>query len=136
MKNKSKKSKEDFNHWNEQKQRAHFDKQRPFFHEQEIWFCALGANIGFEQDGRGEGFLRPVLILKKFNNEIFWALPMTKNIKQGAYYVAVSFRENEQSTLILSQIRLVDAKRLVYKTGTIKQQDFEAIKEKIRQLIA
>ena len=133
---KSKKSKEDFCHWNEQKQRAHFDKQRPFFHEQEVWFCALGANIGFEQDGRGEGFLRPVLILKKFNNEIFWALPMTKNIKRGTYYVTVSFRENEQSSLILSQIRLADAKRLIYKAGTIKQQDFETIKGKIRQLLA
>ena len=101
-----------------------------------MWFCALGANIGFEQDGRGEGFLRPVLILKKFNNEIFWALPMTKNIKQGTYYVTVSFRENEQSTLVLSQIRLADAKRLIYKAGTIKQQDFEIIKERIRQLLA
>jgi len=136
MKNKLRKSAEDFNFWNEQKQRAHFDKQRPFFHEQEVWFCALGANIGFEQDGRGEWFLRPVLILRKFNNEIFWALPMTKNIKQGAYYVAVSFREKEQSTLILSQIRLVDAKRLVYKAGAIKRQDFETIKERIRQLLA
>jgi mRNA interferase MazF len=134
MEHKSKKSKEDFDHWNEQKQRAHFDRQRPFFHEQEVWFCALGANIGFEQDGRGEGFLRPVLILKKFNNEILWALPMTKNMKQGVYYVAISFRENEYSTLILSQIRLVDAKRLVYRAGAIKQKDFEKIKEKIRQL--
>lgn len=134
MEHKSKKSKEDFDHWNEQKQRAHFDRQRPFFHEQEVWFCALGANIGFEQDGRGEGFLRPVLILKKFNNEILWALPMTKNMKQGVYYVAISFRENEYSTLILSQIRLVDAKRLVYRAGAIKQKDFETIKEKIRQL--
>ena len=106
-----------------------------FFHEQEVWFCALGANIGFEQDGRGEGFLRPVLILRKFNNEICWALPITKNMKQGAYYVAISFRKNEQSTLILSQIRLVDAKRLVYKAGTIKQQDLETIKEKFRRLL-
>ena len=136
MKNKPKKSEEVFNNWNEQKQRSHFDKQRPFFHEQEVWFCALGANIGFEQDGKGEGFLRPVLILKKFNNAIFWALPMTKNIKQGIYYVTVSFKENNQSSLILSQIRLVDAKRLVYKAGFIKQHDFNAIKEKIRQLLA
>jgi len=136
MQSKSKKSKEDFCHWNVLKQKAHFDKQRPFFHEQEVWFCALGANIGFEQDGRGEGFLRSVLILKKFNNEIFWALPMTKNIKKGAYYFTVSFREDEQSSLILSQIRLVDAKRLVYKVGTVNQEDCETIKEKIRQLLA
>ena len=92
MNNKSRKSKDEFNNWNAQKQNSHFEKQRPFFHEQEIWFCALGANIGFEQDGRGERFLRPVLILKKFNNEICWALPMTKNIKEGKYYITISFK--------------------------------------------
>ena len=79
----NKKTEVEFNNWNEKKQKAHNDKQRPFFHEQEVWFCSLGANIGFEQDGRGDDFLRPVLVLKKFNNEIFWALPMTKNAKKA-----------------------------------------------------
>ena len=117
------------------KQKAHNDKQRPFFHEQEVWFCSLGVNIGFEQDGRGDDFLRPVLVLKKFNNEIFWALPMTKNAKSGRYYHIVSLNERESSALILSQIRLVDAKRLAYKIGFVEMQDFVAIKEKIRQLL-
>lgn len=130
-----KKTEVEFNKWNRKKQKAHIEKQRPFFHKQEVWFCSLGANIGFEQDGRGDEFLRPVLVLKKFNNEIFWALPMTKNAKKGKYYYIVSIKGREQSALILSQIRLVDAKRLAYKIGYIKQHDFILIKEKIRQLL-
>lgn len=126
----------EFNNWNEKKQKTHNDKQRPFFHEQEVWFCSLGANIGFEQDGRGDDFLRPVLVLKKFNNEIFWALPMTKNAKKGEYYHIVSLDGREPSTLILSQIRLIDGKRLAYKIGFIEMQDFAAVKEKIKQLLA
>jgi len=47
-------------------------KVRPFFHGREIWFCAIGANIRFEQDGSGTEFLRPVVIIKKFNKEVFW----------------------------------------------------------------
>lgn len=126
----------EFNNWNEKKKKAHNDKQRPFFHEQEVWFCSLGANIGFEQDGRGDDFLRPVLILKKFNNEIFWALPMTKNAKKGKYYHIISIDGREPSALILSQIRLIDAKRLAYKIGLVEMQDFVAVKEKIKQLLA
>lgn len=32
------------------------------FNEREIWFIRLGQNIGFEQNGKGEQFMRPTLI--------------------------------------------------------------------------
>lgn len=44
---------------------------RVFFHEREIWLCHLGENIGFEQGGKAFQFLRPVIVLQKFNNQIF-----------------------------------------------------------------
>lgn len=103
--------------------------------EREIWFCHLGENIGFEQDGRGEDFLRPVIVIKKFNKEVFWGLPLTKTPKTGPYYFTFLFQE-EASTAILSQIRLLDAKRLKYKCGNISEVDYIGIKTKIRQLIA
>ena len=131
-----KKDKIEFDKWNYKKQRIHKEKQRPFFHEKEIWFCSLGANIGFEQDGGGDEFLRPILVLKKFNNVIFWALPMTRNAKEGKYYHIIFISGRDPSALILSQIRLVDAKRLGYKIGSINQQEFILIKEKIKQLLA
>jgi mRNA interferase MazF len=121
--------------WHKQKIEIHEEKIRVFFHEREIWFTSLGANIGFEQDGRGDKYLRPVIILKKFNNEILLCIPLTKNNKKGKYYFSFML-SNNTSTAILSQIRLIDSKRLQYKVGNINKEDFFKIKEKLRQLIA
>lgn len=92
----------DFNAWSEKKILINDIKDVPFFHEREIWFCFLGANVGFEQDGRGEDFQRPVLILKKFNNEICWAIPLSKTNRRGKYYFAFQFDSNTVSVAILS----------------------------------
>jgi mRNA interferase MazF len=63
--------KKDFQKWHAKM--ALLDDQGPrlFFHEREIWFCHLGANIGFEQDGKGKLFGRPVIIFRKFNQQVF-----------------------------------------------------------------
>lgn len=125
----------DFSQWHKNKEFLHNEKKRPFFHEGEVWFCIFGANIGFEQDGRGELFLRPAIIIKKFNQETFWGLPLTKHQKSGKYYY--SFELNGAiSTAILSQIRLVDGKRLNYKIGNIPKEDFIEIKKRLAQLLA
>jgi len=116
------------------------EEDRVFFHEREIWFCHLGENVGFEQDGRGDDFLRPIVIYRKFNNEIFWAIPLTKSsdkIKSGAekYYYNFCFSPNIISVAILSQIRLIDAKRLVRQIGMITEDDFEKLNKKFKDLL-
>lgn len=123
--------------WHKIKCWLHNEKPRIFFHEAEILFCFLGENVGFEQDGRGQEFLRPVVVLRKFNNEVFWAVPLTKTEKKNhPYYYVFSFKQNETSSAILSQLRLIDGKRLKYKIGNIPEADFLALKAKIRQLFA
>lgn len=126
--------KKDFKKWHSRKEYIHEEKARPFFREREVWFCALGVNVGFEQDGRGDSFLRPVLITKKFNNESFWGIPLTKNQKEGKYYFSFGLNR-EISTAIISQIRLIDAKRLYYKTGTISEKDFSGLIKKLKALL-
>lgn len=127
----------DFQLWHERKCRIHNGHARVFFQEREIWFCHLGENIGFEQDGRGDEYLRPVIILKKFNQDIFWAVPLTKGDKRPKpYYYVFSFQEGILSGAILSQLRLIDVKRLKYKTGTMKKTDFIFMKTKIKHLFA
>lgn len=122
----------DFKKWHAKKEIIHNEKERPFFHEREVWMCLLGINIGFEQDGRGEEFLRPVIIIKKFNNEVSWGLPLTKNTKKNKYYYSVTpIAGRDSSTVILSQIRLIDAKRLKYKIGDITEAEFEEIKKRL-----
>ncbi len=127
--------KKDFQKWHNRKKFLHEEKERPFFREGEVWFCAFGVNVGFEQDGRGSSFLRPVIILKKFNNEIFWGLPLTKNKKKNKYYFSFKLN-NKVSTAILSQIRLIDGKRLHYKIGVLSDTDFNEIKKCLVQFLA
>jgi len=127
----------DYKKWHKQKREVENERPRVFFSEREIWSCYLGENVGFEQDGRGEEFLRPVIVLKKFNNEVLWVIPLTKTEKKNKYYFSFSFqKERNISVAILSQIRLVDVKRLKYKIGDIKTDDFNILKNKIRQLLA
>jgi mRNA-degrading endonuclease toxin of MazEF toxin-antitoxin module len=131
----------DFKKWMEQKAKIHNDKIRPFFHEREVWFSSLGENVGFEQDGNGEGFMCPVLILKKFNNEVVWVLPLTRTDKTGKYYFRISLIANDgkiddnPSVVILSQLRLIDVKRLQYKIGTATKDEFTKIKEALVALL-
>lgn len=121
--------------WHTRKQLIHVEKARPFFHEGEVWFCSLGANVGFEQDGRGDDFLRPILVVKKFNQEICWGLPLTRSQKQGRYYFPFILN-GQTSTAILSQLRLIDGKRLQYRIGSVVAVDLAAVRERLTQLLA
>lgn len=132
--------KKDFQKWHNKKSHINNIEKRPFFHEREIWFCYLGANVGFEQDGMGDDFLRPIVIVRKFNNEIFWGIPLTKskkhaNKKAEKYYFAFSFMADVKSVAILSQIRLIDARRLSYRLGEIIEKDFFKLIEKLKALL-
>lgn len=124
----------DFIDWHEIKNNIEKKEQRLNFKIRDVLFCSIGENVGFEQDGRGEEFLRPVVVIKKFNNEVFWGVPLTRTDKKGKYYFSFSLN-NETSVAILSQIRLFDAKRIKYKIGMINDKDFSILKEKIRQLL-
>ena len=123
--------KKDFVTWHSRKAVLHETETRPFFNEREVWFCSLGANVGSEQDGSGELFLRPVVVLKKFNTEIFWGIPTTRSNKKGSFYFRFSFQKDDFTTAILSQIRLIDAKRLSHPIGMIRCREFAELKKRL-----
>jgi mRNA interferase MazF len=125
--------KKDFWEWHEKKRWIHNEKIRPFFKEREIWFCSLGANIGFEEDGSGDEFLRPVIILKQFGATTFFAIPLTRTVRLGKYYFSCTIR-GEINTALLSQGRSLDAKRLRYKIGEISKNEFNTLKEQFFRL--
>ena len=125
----------DFKKWHDRKAHVNDIEKRPFFHEREVWFCYLGVNVGFEQDGSGEDFQRPVVIIRKFNNEICWAVPLSKTDKQGKYYFPFSFDDNMVSVAIVSQIRLLDTRRLSRRIGEIKKDVFSELISKIKALL-
>lgn len=102
--------------------------------EGQVYWCFMGENIGFEQNGKGEYFHRPVLVFKKFNNDIFWGIPMSTKNKDNKYYIKVLLKDIEQSAII-SQLRVLDSKRLYLFIGYISKQDFNIIERKVISLI-
>ena len=125
----------DFKKWHDKKSQVNEIEKRPFFHEQEIWFCHLGANVGFEQDGSGEDFQRPVVVIRKFNSEVCWVIPLSKTDKRNKYYFPFKFDDEITSVAILSQIRLLDARRLSRRIGTMREDDFKKLINKIKALL-
>jgi mRNA interferase MazF len=103
------------------------------FHEREIWWCATGVNIGSEQDGKGKKFLRPALILKGFNKSVCWILPLTTSPKEKPYQLHIMFL-NKPHQIILSQVRLIDQKRLEQKMGMLSVFQFNEIKKAFREI--
>ncbi len=127
-----------FDQWNSVKKET--DKREAIFKFQprDVWFVRVGENVGFEQSGKGKDFLRPVLVFKKFSKELFWGIPLTSSLKNKdkKYYFAFSSPSYEkQSVAILSQIKLFDSKRLIYKIGYVEKKDFSELKGKLIQLI-
>lgn len=104
------------------------------FREREVWWCSLGVNVGDEQDGKGQSFTRPVLVLKKFNRNIFMGVPLSTQLKDNPFYHRIFFKGIEQSVL-LSQLRILDVKRFRDKMGDLPSQEVEKIKEKLRKLV-
>jgi|SRR3989338_3872142 len=124
----------DFDMWNVKKKVLHQSVTYPFFHEREVWWCFLGANIGFEQDGSAE-FVRPILVFKKFNNEVLWAMPLSTKTKKGRFYSPVNLEDTIPRVVILSQLRLVDAKRLRDKVETISEENYDTIRKAVIHLV-
>lgn len=65
-----------FDQRNELKKHLHRNRTEFYVNKREIRYTHLGVNIGYEEDGKGGDFKRPVLVLKKVGN-LFAVLPMT-----------------------------------------------------------
>jgi mRNA-degrading endonuclease toxin of MazEF toxin-antitoxin module len=120
-----------FKAWNKLKFKLHFNKNIPAgYKERDIWWVAIGHNVGTEEDGKGLMFNRPVLVVKGFSRYQFWGIPLSTTTKNGIYYHQFVFN-GKVSTALLSQLRVYDTRRLISKYGMAGINDFSAIKEKI-----
>ncbi|OGI60075.1 hypothetical protein A2641_02795 [Candidatus Nomurabacteria bacterium RIFCSPHIGHO2_01_FULL_37_25] len=124
----------DFLNWHTKKSKLDIIEQRPYFHEGEVWYTSLGLNIGYEQDGKGLDYLRPVLIVRKFNNDVCWIVPLTHTPKDNIFYVHITVI-GKSSTAILSQLKLLDARRFSHMIDKISDEDFKLVTKKLKGLI-
>ena len=114
----------DFDHWNGSKKEIYSGAKRPFYHPREIWWCAVGVNVGNELDGTGKHYDRPVLVIRPFNAETFFGVALIGNPRTGRYYYPLGKVDDREAVANLSQACLFDTKRLIRKLGTIDERTF------------
>ena len=101
---------------------------RPF-HQGEIWWAAVGENVGVEIDGKSEKYSRPIVVLRKHSNLFFTAIPLTSRRHEGSWYVDFIF-QNKIQTAVLVQAKSMDATRLYERIGKLSKSDYEKIRDK------
>lgn len=115
--------------WIKLKEKLHYILAKPpHFKEGEIWWCNIGENIGSEINGKSKQFSRPVLVYKKLSSVTFLAIPTTSQNRVGSWYVEIILGK-VKSTVILSQARVLDYKRLSTKIGQIEDSHLHKVKK-------
>lgn len=94
--------------------------------------CSLGKNIGYEQNGSGGNFSRPVLVIKKFNNHMFWCAPLSTKQKKFDFYFNFTDVDGQNVSIILAQLKLTSIKRLKRKLYEITPDLLGEVKERLR----
>ena len=124
----------EFNKWNELKKKIQKTRKKFGFNEREIVYVNIGKNIGTEENGKGDEFLKPVLVFKKFNANQFIGFPLTsqkpKKENEKFYY-----KLKEDSYIILSQIKTYSAKRISHKIAKISSKKSDEIYERFVKLV-
>jgi mRNA interferase MazF len=90
----------------------------------------LELMLGVESDGKNDNFERPVLIVKKFNGQMCWSVPLTSKERKGEHYLRVNY-DDGISFVCLSQIKTMSSKRLLRKIGMISEKEFNEVVEGI-----
>lgn len=124
----------DFDTWNSHK-KAINDSGGKLYSERDIWWCSLGVNVGFEQDGTGKSYERPVVVLRGFSRAVCLVVPLTTSTKENKYHVALGEVDDKPAAAIISQVRLVDTKRFIDKIGMLDKEKFAEIKNAVKGLL-
>jgi mRNA interferase MazF len=126
----------DFDAWNGEKKHIHAHQEyAPLYHEREIRWCQLGLNIGFEQDGTGNKMSRPVLVLRAFSRHVCIVIPLTTSEKKNPYHVAIGTVGGRKACAIISQLRLIDTKRLDQKIAMLDKETFEGVRKAVKDIL-
>src|SRR5581483_7897601 len=110
----------DFNSWNERKKFIQYSHKNKSCQEGQMWWCAFGMNIGFEQEGE-----RTALILKCFSNQTCLVVPLTTSENSHPMRIPLGVINGEKISAIISQMRVVDTKRLINLASYLDKEIFE-----------
>ena len=125
--------KKDFDTWNVVKKKTNVEHPR-LYTVREIWWCRLGVNVGTEQDGGDRLFIRPVVILRAFGPDTLMVVPLTTSERLHPLRIPVGVIQGEKASALLSQLRVVDTRRLIEKVGFLDKEIFAQLRKAVRKL--
>jgi mRNA interferase MazF len=123
----------DFDSWNIHKK--NIDTNQPlsfYFKEGEVWWASTGINVGFEENGKGTYFQRPILIIKKFNQHLAYTVPLTSQLKNKPYHLPCSVSDGRQRQVIVSQCKSMSSRRFTNKIGFVGKVELNKIKNAVK----
>jgi len=124
-----------YDNWNNIKKDISQKTKDINFNQKEIFMSYVGENIGFEQNGKGIDFMRPLLVFRKYSNNLFLGIPLSTTLRDGSFFFNFKFLEDKESCALLVQTKTFDAKRLDRKIGTINQNELQLLELKIKELM-
>ena len=83
-------------------------------------------NVGNEVFGKSQDYTRPVLVVRRFNRDLFLGVPLTSTLSGSPYYHEITFKGNRQSVL-LRQIRTFDSRRVYNVMGRLPESQFRGV---------
>ncbi len=122
-----------FTEWIGLKTKLHRIGRLPVIKEGEIWWCAIGENIGVEINGKSKVFSRPVLVFKKFGRCSFMGIPLTSKSHEGTWYASFVF-QGKAECAVLSQARVISVSRLYSRIGELSDSDYNLVLNKFLNL--
>ena len=122
-----------FEEWIDVKEEIHFKNVPHTINEGDIWWCAIGENVGIEINGKSDTFARPVLILKKLSHQGFLGVPLTSQKHDGSWYAHFIFKDKNQYAA-LCQIRVFSTSRLYKKMGMVPKSDLQIVIDGLKKL--
>jgi mRNA interferase MazF len=125
----------EYDKWNEVKKNVQQDKKIRLFKERDIFFINMGQNVGYEQNGKGINFVRPIVVLKKITKDMFIGIPLSTQIKSGSWFYSFEFTMKDKistNIAIIPQLKMYSSQRLLNKIGVINISNYTELKEKVK----
>lgn len=106
------------------------------YREGDIFWMCIGENVGYEEDGKGEQYLRPVLVLAGISKTLFLGAPLSLILKKGRFYYQITVR-NRINTVMFNQVRVFDTARIFNKgrMGHLDRSSLLGLKRVFREMI-
>jgi mRNA interferase MazF len=128
-----------FDEWNEVKKELSIKERKLGIKQREIFWANIGQNIGFEQNGKGKNFARPIIVIRKLTKDLFLGIPTTTTLREdNDYFHKFKYTTSNNEVLVVSalilQVKVFSIKRIMNKIGMIHKEDFKVIVEKSKRL--